>query len=183
MKLFKYEGYQLTVEPEALLLKPFRTIWNRDRSIHKEKALAELGYVYFFTDPRSDYQFIVNESQRATAIKEGEGLSKNWKPDSKVIEAINFYKQFKSSSALLLETTRTLIDKLMIQMQDLDLNERDDKNKPVFALNTITSTIEKVPSLVVKLNEAEKAVASELGNSSRMRGQGEKSVLEDNLDI
>lgn len=113
MKLFKYEGYQLTVEPEALLLKPFRTIWNRDRSIHKEKALAELGYVYFFTDPRSDYQFIVNESERTAAIKEGEGLSKNWKPDSKVIEAINFYKQFKSSSALLLETTRTLIDKLM----------------------------------------------------------------------
>lgn len=68
-------------------------------------------------------------------------------------------------------------------MQNLDLDERDDKNKPVFALNTITSTIEKVPSLVVKLNEAEKAVASELGNSSRMRGQGEKSVLEDNLDI
>lgn len=32
IKLFKYESYQLTVEPEALLLKPFKIIWNRDRT-------------------------------------------------------------------------------------------------------------------------------------------------------
>ena len=32
MKLFKYEDYQITVEPEALMLKPFRAIWNRDKN-------------------------------------------------------------------------------------------------------------------------------------------------------
>jgi hypothetical protein len=35
MKLFKYEGYQITISEEALLLKPFADIWKRDRSKSK----------------------------------------------------------------------------------------------------------------------------------------------------
>lgn len=183
MKLFKYEGYKVTIEPEALALKPFGTIWNRDKSKHKNNAINELSYVYFFSDPRSDYQYIVDEEFRSQAIKDGEGLPDKWKPDKQVLEAIAFYRQFKTSSALLLEATRILIDKVMAQMKDLDLNERDKNDKPIFALNTITSTIEKVPGLVLKLDEAEKAISAELKNNGGMRGQGEKSVFEDNLDI
>ena len=36
MKLFKYEGYRVIIEPEALLLKPFRVIWDRDKKDTKE---------------------------------------------------------------------------------------------------------------------------------------------------
>ena len=183
MKLFKYEGFKVTIEPEALLLKPFRIIWERDKKDTKEKAINELGFVYFFADPRSDYQYIVDEEDRIKAIKEGEGLPDKWIPDKQILAAIDFYKQFKTSSVLLLETTRMLVDKLTKQMKSLDLDERDDKNKPIFALNTITATIEKVPTLVIKLDEAEKTIASELKNDNRMRGQGEKSIFEDNLEM
>lgn len=65
MKLFKFEGYRVIVEPEALLLQPFKTIWNRDKSKSKDIANSELGYVYFFADPRSDYQYILDEDARA----------------------------------------------------------------------------------------------------------------------
>lgn len=183
MKLFKYESYQLTIEPEALLLKPIKVIWNRDRSKNKEKALSELGFVYFFTDPRSDYQFIIDEDERTRAIKEGEGLPEKWKPDEKIMEVIEFYKRFKTTSELLLEATRELVDKVMKQMKVLSLDERDNNGKPIFPLNTFTATIEKVPTLVVKINEAEKIIATELKAEGRMRGQGEKSIFEDDLLI
>ena len=42
MRLFKYEGYKLTISEEAMLLKPFKAIWKRDRTQNKEKALMEL---------------------------------------------------------------------------------------------------------------------------------------------
>ena len=74
MKLFKFEGYRVIIEPETLLLKPFRLIWERDKKETKEKAINELGFIYFFADPRSDYQYIVDEEDRIKAIKEGEGL-------------------------------------------------------------------------------------------------------------
>jgi hypothetical protein len=110
MRLFKYEGYKIEISEEALALKAFRQIWNRDRSTNKDKAIMELGYVYFMEDPRSDYQYIIDREERSEEIKKGEGLSDSWKPDKVVQEAMQLYASFKTTSALLLEDTRTLVD-------------------------------------------------------------------------
>ena len=77
IRLFKYENYKVTISEEAILLKPFKAIWNRDRTKSKDRALDELGFIYFFCDPRSDYQYLTDETERKKAIKEGEGLLKN----------------------------------------------------------------------------------------------------------
>jgi len=45
MKLFKYEGYEVKVAPEALTLKPFKKLWDRDKSKTKEKAFMELSFL------------------------------------------------------------------------------------------------------------------------------------------
>ena len=179
MKLFRYEGYKLHISEEAFVLKPFKEIWNRDKSKNKDKALQELGYIYFMSDPRSDYQYIVDEEERAKAIKEGEGIDSKWKPDNKVIEAMKFYKTFKPVSALLLEDTRIAVDKLRQLLRNIDLTEVDDKGKPIYTLNTITATIKQIPSLVKDLDEAEKAIAKEIMESDKVRGAQEKSMYED----
>ena len=69
IKLFRYEGYKIIISEEALALKPFKQIWQRDRTVNKDKAIAELGFIYFFCDPRSDYQYLVDEDERKEAIK------------------------------------------------------------------------------------------------------------------
>ena len=183
IKLFKYEGYKLNISEEALLLKPFKEIWQRDKSKNKDKALQELGYVYFISDPRSDYQYLVDEEERSKAIKEGEGIDSKWEPDKVVLDAITFYKSFKPTSALLLEDTRFAVEKLRKALRDIDLTETDDKGKPKYTLNSITATIKLVPSLAKDLDEAEKALTSEIRNQGKMRGQGEKTIMEDSLDI
>ena len=178
MKLFRYEGYKLHISEEAFVLKPFKELWNRDKSKNKDKALQELAYVYFMCDPRSDYQYIVDEDDRAKAIKEGEGIDSKWKPDNKVIMAMEFYKQFKPVSALLLEDTRVAVDKLRQLLRNIDLTEVDDKGKPIYTLNTVTATIKQIPSLVKDLDEAEKAIAKEIMESDKVRGAQEKSMYE-----
>lgn len=183
MKLFKYEGYKVVISEEAFALKVFRQIWNRDRSVNKDKAIMELGYIYFMVDPRSDYQYLVDEEERSKAIIEGEGLPINWKPDRIVSEAMQFYSRFKPTAALLLEDTRVAVEKLRKLLRDIDLQETDDKGRPVYTLNTITATIKQVPSLAKDLDEAERALASEMRNEGKMRGQGEKTIFEDNLDL
>ena len=182
MKLFKYEGYKVVISEEAFALKVFRQIWNRDRSVNKDKATMELGYVYFIADPRSDYQYIIDEEERSKAIKEGEGLPKDWKPDKLVKEAIDFYRSIKPTSALLLEDTRVAIDKVRQFLKDVDLTAVDDKGKPMYAINSITSTIKMIPQLIKDLNDAEKAIKLDMQNASgKVRGQKEKSLLEDGI--
>ena len=179
MKLFKYEGYKITISEEALLLKPFKAIWKRDKSLNKEKALSELGFIYFFCDIRSDYQYIVDEESRMNSIKEGEGMPEDWTPDSVVLEAMQFYNKFKPTSALLLEDTRFAVDKLRKLLREIDLTQTDDKGKPIYTLNTITATIKQVPSLVKDLDEAEKSIAKEIAQSDKVRGAQSKSIYED----
>ena len=182
IRLFKYENYKVTISEEAILLKPFKAIWNRDRTKSKDRALDELGFIYFFCDPRSDYQYLTDETERKKVIKEGEGLPEKWEPDKLVLDAMDFYNSFKPTSALLLEDTRYAVDKLRKLLKDINLEDKDDKGKPVYTLNTITATIKQIPSLVKDLDEAEKTLTSEMMQKGRMRGQGEKTIFEDDLN-
>lgn len=178
MKLFKYEGYKIVISEEAFALKVFRQIWNRDRTASKDKALMELGYVYFMVDPRSDYQYLVDKEERSKAIIEGEGLPANWKPDKLIEEAMAFYDSMKPSAALLLEDTRLMVDKYRKKLRGMDFDELEVKD-----LKDMGALIKGIPDLVKALDEAEKAVSAEMRNTGRMRGQGEKTIMEDSLDI
>lgn len=179
MKLFKYEGYKITIEPEALLLKPFKALWKRDRSLTKEKAMMELGFIYFFCDVRSDYQYIVDPEDRMKEIKLGEGLPADWEPDKLVKEAIDFYNSFKSSSILLLEDTRVAVNRFREMLNEIDFKEVDDKGKPIYPMNTVLATIKQVPELVKSLDEAERSIAAEIAQNDKVRGAQTKSVYED----
>ncbi len=178
MKLLKYEGYKVVIEPELLALKPFKQIWTRDKTVNKDKALAEIAFIYFMTDPRSDYQYLVDDNERMEAIKEGEGLPPKWEPDRIVTEAMEFYKSFKPISALLLEDTRFMVDKYRKRLKAQEFDELEIKD-----LKEAGALIKQIPSLVKDLNEAEKALNSEMRESGRMRGQGEKTIFEDDLAL
>lgn len=176
MRLFRFEGYKLNISEEALALKPFRNIWNRDKTESKEKAIMELGYVYFMEDPRSDYQYIIDREERSRAIMEGEGLRDTWKPDRTVLEAMSLYSSFKTTSVLLLEDTRAMIDGYRKKIRSLTESMDDMEVKETKSLGDI---IKLIPSMVKDLDEAEKAVTKELTQSDKVRGAQEKSIYED----
>ena len=178
LKLFKYESYKIVISEEAFALKPFRQIWQRDRTINKDKALAEIAFIYFMADPRSDYQYLVDDKERMEAIKEGEGLPPKWQPDRIVTEAMNFYMSFKPISALLLEDTRFMVDKYRKRLKAQEFDDLEIKD-----LKEVGALIKQIPPLVKDLDEAEKALNSEMKSSGKMRGQGEKSLMDDSLDI
>lgn len=179
MKLLKYEGYNLTFEPEILTLKVFKKLFTRDKTKDKSKFLQELGYIYFMLDPRSDYMYITDEDERSKAIIIGEGLSDTWKVDSILQDAMDYYKSFRPTSALLLEDTRVAVDKLREALRSINITETDDKGRPIYTLNTIVATIKQVPSLVKDLDDAEKAISKEIVQNDKIRGNVEKAVYED----
>lgn len=178
LKLFKYEGYKIVISEEAFALKPFRQIWQRDRTINKDKAIMELGFIYFFCDPRSDYQYLTDEKERKEAIKEGEGLPPKWEPDKIVQEAMTFYESFKPTAALLLEDTRFMVNKFRMKLREVDFD-----NLEVKEFKEITAIVKQLIPLVEDLNKAEKALTTEISNTGRMRGQGEKTIFEDDLTL
>lgn len=176
MRLLTYEGYNLTIDPMLLTLKPFKAIWIRDKTEKKERSISEIAYIYFMEDPRSDYQYIIDKDERSKAIKEGEGLKSTWQPDGTVKEAMKLYASFKTTSALLLEDTRALVDGYRNKLRDLtsDMSELDVKD-----VKELGAIIKQVPSMVKDLDEAERALAKEIAQSDKVRGAQEKSIYED----
>lgn len=176
MKLLRYEAYKLNFEPELLSLKVFKTLHKRDKTRDKSRFMQELAYIYFMEDPRSDYQYLTDSKEREAAIIEGEGLPKDFKVDSQLQEAIDYYVSFKPTSALLLEDTKAMIEgyrkkirEVTANMEELDIKEIKD----------IGAIIKQIPSLIKDLDEAEKAITKEMVQNDKVRGSVEKGIYED----
>ena len=182
MKLVQFENYKLVISEEALFVKSFREIWERDQTPEKEIALLEFGFLYFQLDPRSDYMFIEDEVERFEEIKLREGLKSDWQPDELVQAAIIDYKFLtQTTSSLLLEDTRLAIGKIRKFLRDVDLTEEDDKGKAKYTIQSITSATSQLPKLAKDLAEAQKEIDKEISENSKMRGKKTKKVMEDGL--
>ena len=174
MRLFKYEGYEVRVAPEALTLKPFRKLWQRDKSKDKSIVIQELSFIYFYCDPRSDYQYIIDDDDRMKAVKEGEGLPDDWKPDKDVEDAIELYRSFDTSAALLLKTANEAVEKVRKLLTEL---EPDDTK----SLKDYLTALKMIPEVATMLKDAEKAINDE-SEYGEAKGSIEKTLFDDGLD-
>ena len=174
IRLFKYEGYTVTIEPEALMLAPFKAIWDRDKDKNKSNALQELAYIYFMGDPRSDYQYLVDEEVRSSEIIKGLGMPAAWKEDAVVKRAMAFYESFKPTSAGLLEDTRLFVNKYRKKLRDLDFDSLEVKE-----LKEIGGIIKQIPVLAKDLDEAERTLSKDIIAESKARGSQTKALGED----
>lgn len=174
MKLFKYEGYEVKVAPEALTLKPFKKIWDRDKSKTKERAIQEFGFLYFYCDPRSDYQYIIDSEDRLEAVKKGEGFPEDWKPDATLMKAIEFYSSFDTPSAMLLRAASEAVDKVQKTLKEL---EPDDTK----SLKDYLTALKMIPEVAAMMKDAEKALNEEM-EYGEAKGSIEKTLFDDGLD-
>lgn len=176
MRILTYEGYNITIDPMLLTLKPFKAIWVRDKTEKKDRAIQEISYVYFMEDPRSDYQFIIDRDERDKKIREDSGIKASWNPDGTVKEAMKLYSSFKTTSALLLEDTRAMVDGYRNKLRELTANMSDLEVKEIKDIGAI---IKQIPALVKDLDEAERTLAKEIAQSDKVRGTAEKAIYED----
>lgn len=176
IRLFHFEGYEVEVDPEALTLTPFKKIWDRDNDKHKSMAKQELAYIYFMSDPRSDYQYLIDSDVRSSEIIKGLGMPKGWKPDSIVKNALAFYGSFKPTSAGLLEDTRAFVDAFRKELRE---RAKSLSGLELKELKEALSIVKQIPSTSKDLDEAERTLNKDIVAEIRARGSQQKSILED----
>lgn len=184
MHIIEYVNFEIKPTEEAFLIKPIRDLYLKDKSKTKEKFLQQLSIVYFIADPRSSYNYILNEEDRLKEIIIQEGLPKNYKITKELQTAINEYKKhIVTTSSLLLEDTRIAVDKVRQFLRNVDLESTDQNGKPIYTINNITSAIKQIPQLSKDLIEAEKTVAQEIEENGKVRGSNEKTLMDDGILI
>lgn len=176
MKIFQMDldTFELSFEPEVLAIKEFAALINRDKVKGKPKATAELAYVWFFCDVKSDFLDIIDEEERkAEIISVLDGLPKDWKPDALVEAAIVRYKGFKSVVERMLDDNRTILDNMSkySKAASTNLDEHD--------MTKIQRFLEGLPKLLNTLASLEDMVLKEKGGMDSHRGNQQKALLED----
>ena len=164
MNIFEIKNYQVVFSPQALLLTPFKKIWDKDKDKEKVNAVAEMSYVYYICDDRSDFQYILDETERHEAIcRDMDALPNDWECPDYIEDAIEYYKKLsETTSTKLLRSTRGVVQKISTFLDVVDVNERDLKtNKPIFDIGKVVSAVEKIPKLVKALNQIEEEVIKE----------------------
>lgn len=178
MKLIELDNYEIKVSDEALLVKPIRKLFNQDRSKGKERFYQQMSVLFFMYDPRSNYSYITDMDERMREVCSQEGIEK-FRETEDFKAAVEAYKKLTvTTSSLLLEDTRMAIGKVRKFLRTVDLNREDDKGKPLYTINSITSAIRQIPQLAKDLKDAETALNKEIGDSSKARGSQELTVLD-----
>ena len=186
MNGFTLRDYVLTVEDNMWGLIPFKKILKRDKSRDKDRALKEMLFIYYYSDIKSDY-LIIDSKFRIEEIKKDIGLPEDWRIDSILQEAIDFYEErsltvvgklYKNALAAAND-----ISEYLTKTKEL-LEERDERGKPVTTLTTIVGGISKIKTVMQDLKAAEKELIKErIETEGKMKGQQQMGMFENGLDI
>ena len=180
MKLIDFDGQEFKVADEALLIRPLRILFEKDKTKKKEEFWRQVSYLWFMCDPRSTYQYIVDENARSEEIIQQEGLGQNWQPSQELKDAMSIYRKHTiTTAALLLESMRKGAEKLRRFLEDLDLFATDKNDRPIYQVSTIASTLKQIPELARSMAEAEKALTKDFETDDKARGNSVKAVGED----
>jgi hypothetical protein len=180
MKLIEFDGQEFKIADEALLIRPIRELLEKDKSKRKEEFWKQISFLWFMCDPRSTYQYLTDEKERALEIKTQEGLGAEWEPSKTLQDAMNIYRKHTITTAsLLLDSMRKGSEKIQKFLEDLDLFALDKNGKPIYQVSTITTTLKQIPELAKSMSEAEKALAKDFDNEDKARGNSSKAVGED----
>lgn len=180
MKLIEFDGLEFKIADEALLVRPIRELFQKDKTKKKEEFWKQISYLWFMCDPRSTYQYITDEDARSLEIKKQEGLGEDWEPSEQLKEAMNIYRaQTITTASILLESMRKGIEQLRKFFSEFDLFALDKNDRPIYQVSTMTAALKQVPELAKALVDAEKALAKDFATEDKARGNAEKAIGED----
>lgn len=178
------DGFNLDIADELWFIWEFKVFLEdrlKDKKNGKEQVLKELGYLYFFYNPESDFASQTNDELRHDEVLLYMSLPSNWKPDNLFDNIVKVYNGVDSLADKLLKTARLATDKLNTQLGKIDLDERDKSGKPIYNLKQFNETIKQLPDTMEALNKAEKAYIANKAEKNNMKGQKTKSLYEDGI--
>lgn len=181
MKLFEMVEYRIQISELAYSLEPFKKLIDSDKSKHKEIATKELELVWFMSDIKSDYNYILNESDRELEIAKDVMLPKTWKRSKDVQAAIDFYKErSKTVSSTILDNSLFIANTLSNKMRKLVSDDNDD-TLSIKDIESISKGLANMPSIVKSLQSLQQTVVKEQTENNNNVGSQQKAMFENGL--
>ena len=182
--MFDLINNRLAISEEAYLLKPFKKLWDRDKTKLKERSLAEMGFIYFMEDFKSDFSDIVDEEDRQTEVISVLELSPDWKEDDVVKAAREFYRKRSEeiTPLLMLRDAKIVIDRMRDFYRAVDFLALDKNGKAKYDIGKVAGVIERSAGILEGITKLENMVKKEVQAKRDKVGSKLKATFEDGME-
>lgn len=168
MNLFTIDNNKLSYTPEALAVKEFKALWDRDKSKTKDIAVEELSYVYHMADYKSDFK-AYDKDIMPEKIIEAVITTTKWKPDALIEAAITRYKELQETPSMgILRDAEIAIAKIREYFRNIDVSD-DETGKATTAL---INNVKALGDLIKGMNVLKEIVSKEMNDGIKLKGQG-----------
>lgn len=179
--LFVVESGVAKPNTETLLIEPFKTIWERDKSKYKELANKELTFIEFMsskkkTNPYAGYEDGIRYERLMETMPEG------WTMDKHVEKGLIKIKDFQIEASPTYQyylSAQRAAEKMRGFFNTFDINERNERNgNPVYKPSDITRALNDTDKVLQNLNSLKEKVEQELFEETKTRGNKTINVFE-----
>ena len=180
MKVFDISNGVVVLDPARLIIPEFNTLWKRDKTKDKVKAIKEISFIVFMYDLSVDNPYRgYLETERMLVIKRDFFNDTNWEPDKEVTQAIKKFKELtETTNSRLLGSARSAAEKLAFYFEEVNFKEMDSQGKPKYSARELASNLAAVGSIVKSLSQLEEQVRKESLDSSLARGASDIGMYE-----
>lgn len=174
MNVFTYDNGNNRLEinePEILLIKEFKALFDRDKSKNKARLWKELTYIYLAIDWKSLYNQYSEQERHQESLSDS-GITEEEFNDPLFREACRKYKALQDSnkSIKMLRAAMNAADQFIDYFNDIvDLNERDVNGKPIFTAEKVMKEVAMLNKVHEELIVLENRVKKELAEKSTLR--------------
>lgn len=177
MDLFELRNNRAFPTVHALMIEPFKSIWEADTSEGKERALKVFSYVELVCSPKKSNPFVgYSEEIRPKKVKkEVFGDEDYHTTEYMMLATIRYIELLNDSSPTysLFDAALIAKDKLVNYLTTFNLAERNKAGMPVVKPQDITKTLSEIPDTAKSLVETRERVHQELLEETKTRNQRE----------
>jgi hypothetical protein len=171
--LFIIDEKSLFPNPETLLIEPFKSIWERDRTPKKIYAIEDFSYIEFISsmkksNPYKDYP----EDRKHDVIVKEIITREGWEVDGLIQEGIRKLEDLQkegSTNYNYYMAAKSAVEKMQKFFLDVDITETNEKGALLYKPRDITSALNDTERVMTNLNSLKKKVEEEVYEATKNR--------------
>lgn len=174
--MFELDGYNVVPKPHILLLEPFKTIWRKDSTRGKKKALDKFAYIYFMCNPTSENPFAGWGEMKEKKINE-KLFDGKYKPCKLVKEAMEVYKETLEQGNIAMRLYRANVnhvESIIKYLEQVDYTERTASGAMVHNISKNKDQAKESAELLAGLQKLEQQVNQGNYKTEKLRGDMEE---------
>lgn len=179
MDLFEVINGVAMPSTHALLIEPFKTIWESDKTKEKGEAIKAFTLIELYCSKKKSNVFSgYSDEVRMQRIKENLYKDGSYEPKNQdlIREGMKVYMEFQynaSPTLSYLQVALNTADKLKEFLESVNLNEKTNGGAAVYKPADITRALKETPDVVKTLETLREKVSQELKEEVKTRNSRE----------